>query len=240
MKNPGGYGSIRIMPDALGSHIQLAVFDLDGTLVHLELDHFADRITLHLLNYGLIPPPKNELLNLMHTHNLDALFTDPQQKKEFWSSYEDGETPPPRVFERSLYALEEMAHRGLRVAIATARTAHHDEMRERLRNTGILKHVQVLSTFHNSKWTNKVEQLQLLCSKMRIHPEHSMMVGDSHDDMKSARVVGFRLRLAIDNGLAWRDLVLAESPDRLLACVGEVPAALDEYHAERSQETRKL
>lgn len=212
------------------SRLQLAVFDLDGTLVHLEHEHYATRIHETFQRLSLPTPPVSEILDKINNHALKTLFESHDQEEAFWRSYDDGEIPTVRAFTRSLHALEGSIERGLHVAIATARRDHHEVLQERLRHTGILRHVRLLSTFHQTGWKNKVEQLRVVCRHFGVEPQASMMVGDSQDDMKSSRALGFGLRLAIDNKLPWRALVLAEEPDRMLHCVGEVPSAIDDHH----------
>ena len=207
-----------------------ALFDLDGTLVHLEHEHYAERIHITLHKLSMPAPPAIEILQRVNNHALKTLFESPEHERAFWDAYEDGELPTVRAFERSIHALEGAIDRGLHVAIATARRDHEQDLRDRLRHTGILKHTHFLSTFHQTGWANKVEQLRQVCQRFNVEPSSSLMVGDSQDDMRSSKALGFGLRLAINNGLPWHSLVLAENPDRVLHCVGEVPSAIDEHH----------
>ncbi len=216
------------------SQLQLAVFDLDGTLVEIEHEHFAERIGFTLKKIGLEPPPIDQILQVVHQHTLPKLLLEldgPKLEKIFWDLFDEGDIPPLRLFDQTLYTLEEVVSRGMQVAIATARQSHHDEMRARLAATGILKHVQFISTFYQTGWKNKIEQLKLVCAQHRIEPDLAMMVGDSADDMRSSAMAGFALRLAMKNGVTEESLLQAQAPDRMIECIGEVPSAVDEYHS---------
>lgn len=210
--------------------LQLAVFDLDGTLVQLEHDHFAQQIEVTLSKMRLHVPPRPEILALINGHRLAALFTGPSQRELFWSHYEEGDPPPPRVFERSIEALDGAVARGLAVSVATARKVHHEELAKRLRSTGLLRHIELISTFHNTGWLDKVEQLRQVCKSHAVEPRRAMMVGDTEDDMQSSLLVGYGLRVAMKTGLTSAERLRAHKPHRVLGCIGEVPLVIDEYH----------
>lgn len=209
--------------------LKLVVFDLDGTLVELELEHFAQQIELTLGKVGLYSPPREKLLELVHKHDVNSLFTSVEETKHFWNNYEDGEIPPPRLFERSLSTVEEVVARGLDVAIATARKYHRDELRRVLQHTGLMKHIDIVSTWHGENWLDKVEQLRKLCKDHLVEPRRCTMVGDTEDDMRSSRSVGFGLRLAMNTGITPVARLQVHKPHRILSCIGEVPPTLDEH-----------
>jgi phosphoglycolate phosphatase-like HAD superfamily hydrolase len=58
-----------------------------------------------------------------------------------------------------------------------------------------------------------------------------MMVGDSIDDMRSAAVCGFGLRIGLLNGMHTNEVLLSARPDYLVDSVTEVPAVLDTHSA---------
>ncbi len=214
------------------SHLKLAVFDLDGTLVELEIEHFIDHAVTTTRNLGMEVPSREHIRHLMRTHSIDQLFPPEEREralKAYWHNYDARQIPAPRLIDGALATLEEMVSRGLDLAIATARTVHADELGEILRPTGIMNHVEFVSTWWGTDWTHKSEQLKTLCRNHRIEPVQALMVGDSVDDMRSSRACGFGLRVALLNGMHHRDILSAESPDHLIESIEEVPTLVDQH-----------
>ncbi len=210
--------------------LKLAVFDLDGTLIELEHEHLAQRIEITLQRMSLFCPPQAEILGLIREHKVNTLFSSAGERAAFWDNYTEGECPPVRLFDKSLATIEEVVSRGLQTAIATARVTRHDEMREHLAASGLLRHVSCITTFYGTEWKDKEEQLRGLCKSHGVEPKASMMVGDSEDDLRSSRNVGFSLRLGKVNGITHPERLLVHRPKKLISCISEVPAAVDEYH----------
>lgn len=212
--------------------LQLAVFDLDGTLVHLEHEHFIQRIEHTLSTVGLAKLPRARIEEIVRSQRLDELFPETDRaahKQRFWDSYTEGEVPDPRPFEHAVYALEEAVARGLKVAIATARKTPVEDMIERLAPTNLLKHVHTISTWHGTNWTDKHEQLARLCQRLQVAPRHAMMVGDAPHDIRSATHNGFALRIAVSSHATPQEAVAAENPDAIIPCISHVPRIVDEY-----------
>lgn len=211
--------------------LQLAVFDLDGTLVELEIEHFIDHAIEVTSSLGLEVPSRQHVRHLMQTHSIQELFPPEERERAvhaYWHRYDARQIPAPRLIDGALATLEEMVARGFDLAIATARTIQADELREILRPTGITRHVEFLSTWWNTGWTEKQAQLATLCREHQVEPAGALMVGDSLDDMRSSRAVGFGLRLALVNGMHHPDVLLSEKPDRLINSIEEVPSVIDE------------
>jgi phosphoglycolate phosphatase len=214
------------------SELSLAVFDLDGTLVELEIEHFIDHAIAVTRNLGFPVPTRERIRHLMRTHTIEELFPVEERQRgihQYWHSYDARQIPAPRLIEGSLATLEEMVARGFDLAIATARTVQADELREILRPTGITNHVEFLSTWWETGWTEKREQLVGLCREHRIDPAQAIMVGDSIDDMRSARSCGFGLRVGLLNGMHTHEVLLSAEPDYLIKDIAEVPSVLDTH-----------
>lgn len=224
------------MAHSSNPHLKLAVFDLDGTLVELEIEHFVDHAVETTRSLGIEVPSREHIRHLMHTHSIDQLFPPEEREralKVYWHNYDARQIPEPRLLDGALATLEEMVSRGFDLAIATARTVHADELGEILRPTGIMKHVEFLSTWWGTGWTQKREQLKSLCHEHRVEPAQALMVGDSVDDMRSSRACGFGLRVALLNGMHHRDVLSTESPDHLIESIEEVPALVDQHRVSR-------
>lgn len=213
--------------------LSLAVFDLDGTLVELEIEHFIDHAIEVTASLGFEVPSRERIRHLMHTHTIEELFPPEERKRAlhaYWHRYDARQIPGPRLIDGALATLEEMVSKGFELAIATARTVQADELREILRPTGITHHVEFLSTWWGTGWTEKREQLLALCKDHGMLPSGALMVGDSVDDMRSSRACGFGMRIALLNGMHHRDVLLTEQPDHLVDSIAEVPSIIDLYN----------
>lgn len=212
--------------------LSLAVFDLDGTLVELEIEHFIDHAIEVTRSLGFTVPTRARIRHLMRTHTIEELFPVEERERcihQYWHSYDARQIPAPRLIEGSLATLEEMVARGFDLAIATARAVQADVLREILRPTGITNHVEFLSTWWDTGWTEKREQLVGLCREHRIDPVQAIMVGDSIDDMRSSASCGFGLRVGLLNGMHTHEVLLSAQPDYLIESVAEVPSVLDKH-----------
>lgn len=213
--------------------LSLAVFDLDGTLVELEIEHFIDHAIETTNRLGVPVPSRERIRHLMRTHSIEQLFPPEEREKAlhaYWHHYDARQIPPPRILDGALATLEEMVARGFDLAIATARTIHADELREILRPTGITNHVEFLSTWHETGWIEKREQLKSLCREHAVEPTEAIMVGDSIDDMRSSRACGFGLRIALLNGMHTREVLDAAKPDYFAESIQDVPLVVDRHH----------
>ena len=214
------------------SDLSLAVFDLDGTLVELEIEHFIDHAIEVTGRLGFPVPTRERIRHLMRTHTIEELFPAEERERaihEYWHAYDARQIPAPRLIEGALATLEEMVARGFDLAIATARTVQADELREILRPTGITNHIEFLSTWWETGWTEKREQLFGLCREHRVNPSQAMMVGDSIDDMRSSGACGFGLRIGLLNGMHIPDVLRSAQPDYLIESVTDVPSVLDTH-----------
>lgn len=214
------------------SDLTLAVFDLDGTLVELEIEHFIDHAIAGTMKFGVPVPTRERVRQLMRNHTIEELFPPEVREQaihEYWHSYDPRQIPAPRLIDGALATLEEMVARGFDLAIATARTLQADELREILRPTGITNHVEVLSTWGNTGWTEKREQLVGLCREHRVAPSQAMMVGDSIDDMRSASSCGFGLRIGLLNGIHAHEVLMSARPNYVVDSVTKVPSVLDRH-----------
>jgi phosphoglycolate phosphatase-like HAD superfamily hydrolase len=218
--------------------LSLAVFDLDGTLIELEIEHVVDHIVSFLTARKLAVPTRDRIRHLLRAHRYEEIFPEEGRARialESWDSYDPRTTPTPKLFDGTLATLEEMVSRGFELAIATARTMHTEELREVLRPTGILKHVEFLSTWYKTGWTGKVEQLRGVCREHSLPPAAAMMVGDSCDDIRSSRAVGFGLNIALRSGMHLEEMLVLEEPHYVIDSVTEVPKTVDRFSGEPRQ-----
>lgn len=216
------------------TNLKLGIFDLDGTLIHLEHEYFADQIEANLKLLGMQCPSHAEIRFMVDAHDLTPLFSDKDEERVFWANYEEGDPPQLRLFEPALSTITNILDRNMDVAIATARQESVDDMKRKLAHTGLLNHVDFISTFYGTSWRDKIEQITLACHHHGVSPEHSMMVGDGPGDMMSAAAVGCGLRIAIKNGHTPLDFIIKYTPHAVVSCIGEVPHHLDILTQEQS------
>lgn len=225
-------GTVKQISDPRAHPLRLAVFDLDGTLVELEIEHFVDHAVAVTKSLGYEVSSREHIRHLMQTHRMEELFPPSEREKAihaYWHHYDARQIPAPRLIDGALATLEEMVARGFDLAIATARTIQAEELKEILRPTGITNHIEFLSTWWNTGWTQKRQQLERLCHDHRVEPSQALMVGDSIDDMRSAQACGFGLRIGLLNGMHHREVLFAAQPHYLVESVIEVPGVLDRH-----------
>lgn len=220
--------------DHTSQPLRLAVFDLDGTLVELEIEHFIDHAITITKSLGFEVPSREHIRHLMRTHRIEELFPPSERERAvhaYWHHYDARQIPSPRLLDGALATLEEMVARGFDLAIATARTIQAEELHEILRPTGITNHVEFLSTWWNTGWTQKRQQLEKVCRDHSVDPSQALMVGDSIDDMRSAQACGFGLRVGLLNGMHRRDVLAQAHPHYIVESVTEVPGIVDNHIA---------
>ncbi len=218
--------------DPSARHLRLAVFDLDGTLIELEIEHFIDHAITITKSLGFEVPSRERIRCLMHTHRIEELFPPSERERAvhaYWHHYDPRQIPSPRLLEGTLATLEEMVARGFDLAIATARTMQAAELHEILRPTGITNHVEFFSTWWNTGWTHKRQQLERLCHDHSVDPSQALMVGDSIDDMRSAQACGFGLRVGLLHGMHHREVLAQAQPHYIVESVREVPGIVDTH-----------
>lgn len=206
---------------------KLAVFDLDGTLIHYEFDIFFEQSMsiLPQLKYGHIT--REELHHFFTLYDFFGFV--PQEEREsfeegFWSMWTHEHHLPLRPFEDTAQVLDELLTQDKKIAIATARNALPDAISEKLQRAGLLRYIHQVSTKHACAlpWWNKTAQLEAVCKEMGVSPSDSFMVGDTPPDISSAKLVGFGNTIALLSGGIRREVLEKEDPDKILEGIGEL------------------
>lgn len=215
------------------SDLELAVFDLDGTLVEAEVEYFIGEVRCLFLERGYPDYSAADILAGLSHHTLFDFLPEQERAeaaKLLWSCYDPRHIPPPRLRDGALQALEDAVARDMTVAIATARTTEIDHLREQLHPTGIMTHVTIISTWAGQRnWNDKKEQLRRLCASQAVDPAKAYMVGDSPDDIHSSVACGFGLRIALRSRLHVDRVLLAAKPCHLLDSISEVTPVIDHF-----------
>ncbi len=173
--------------------IQGIVFDLDGTLVD-SLSATIEAFNQGILRFGgrrhtaaevmaYFGPGESEILaKIVGPHNADAAY---QASREYMDSHM-GEIP---LHDGVPELLDHLKSENIPISIFTGRSWDTTEL--------ILKHHRILDRFVTVVASDHVdfpkpapEGLQLALSRMNIHPQNSLFVGDSHADMMASQAAG--------------------------------------------------
>ena len=206
---------------------RLAVFDLDGTLIHYEFDHFFEETLKILPELGYPETTLSDLARYFEEYNYFGFVPKKRRhdfEEKFWSLMSREHYPSPREIEGAVELLGQLVEREMTVAIATARSTLPEQLERELRGTGLLKYISLIATKagHESKWFDKTHQLRDLCTRLSLSPGDGFMVGDTPPDIWSAKAVGMGSTIAVLSGGIAEHILKKENPDHLLDHVGEM------------------
>lgn len=201
-------------------HIELVVFDLDGTLIRsheniyhatvealseinievsFTLDEFVPTLGLHFKDIF-------DQLGLV-VDDIDGFF--PIYKKKYMELI-NYSSPYPNA----ISILEDLNEAGIRTALLTTKIQDQADK--------IIDHFEMRSLFDNvtgrrldKKHKPDPEQLLDICTELSIQPEQTMMIGDTELDIqcgKNARAV----TAGVTFGYRTKQQVIDESPDFLI------------------------
>lgn len=213
--------------------IKLAVFDLDGTLVHLEYDFFYQQIARIFPLLGAAVPEKRDIYELVRNHQVFHCIEEARRQElhdRFWEHFDFASRPAARMIPGALGVVEQLVSQGYEVAIATARSEAVEIVRAYLEPAEINQHVSVLSTFSGQSWKDKTQQLLNVCHELKITPGESLMAGDAPGDIISARNAGFALEVGVLSGESAPHILDSLKPHALLEDVLPVPEIIEQYH----------
>jgi len=209
---------------------RLAVFDLDGTLVHLEIEFFLAHSIEILGKLGYPHITRNELAGL--ADNNDFFGFVPADKREelrhtFHEMFDESLCPAPRLLNGTIETLDDLASRGIKITIATARKAQAHELEVLLRSTGLLNYVSIITSRggRGRDWQDKSEQILSICKSANVTPSAAFMAGDAPVDIISAKKVGMT-SIALLSGGTKAEILSSYEPDYLLPDLTHIPALL--------------
>lgn len=216
----------------------LAIFDLDGTLIDYEHDFLYAEVIRIMHAFGL-----NHLTEevLAFHHHRDDMFgciecADMRSGIEaaFIREFREEAKPPARLLPGALETLDYLATRNVHLAIATARAQLPESIREDLKHTGLLKHIDCIASrsCRTLTWRDKSQQILAACEHAAVPPVNSFMVGDNPTDSISARAAGVGGIIAVRSGHIIDELLLQPDPHHLLDSVEGIPDILREHEPE--------
>lgn len=209
--------------------LELGVFDLDGTLIELELEHFHDEVRRLFPILGAAVPERDLIHELTRNRKIfHGVHVDQREtfEAEFWRRFDRNSQPPARLIANALETLEQLVAMGLSLVVATARSEAVHLIREYLHPIGINDHLQFISSFSGESWRDKTTQLENLCKRCEITPDRAFMAGDTVGDVLSGQKAGFSLTIGVLSGEYQRADLEAAQAHVIVEHVGEIPGLL--------------
>lgn len=177
---------------------KLAIFDLDGTLIHFPFSYLFDE-TLRILK--LLGHPEVARVDLEESFSSFDYFrvvnydlkvgwqSEEDFQAKFWAEFDWENYPPAVPLEGVLSSLERLVDSGFSCAIATARACPEEEVVRDLKTTGILPYVSLIKTRKSEKdnWRDKTSQIKSSLDELNFIPQNAIMIGDVPSDIESAK-----------------------------------------------------
>lgn len=221
------------------AHIRAVAFDLDGTLIH-SLPDLADSANHVRAHFGL-PPLEESLIetfigdgvrHLIHralTGHYDG--RDDARIEEGLAAHIDfygrHSTRRTRLYPNTEQMLATLKSRGFPIALITNKIERH--ARELLHTFGIASYFDAVYGGDSlSAHKPAPDQMLALAAQWQIPPAHILMVGDSPNDMLSAKAAGAPT-MFVTFGYTDNDALMhnpATRPDAHIDDLGELPAWL--------------
>ena len=222
--------------------IKAVLFDLDGTLLQMDQDHFIDTylgaIAQHLAAYGYDPAlfakalwkgtgamikndgtRKNEEVfwsvfkALFPERDIDA---DLPYFEEFYEKKFDSVAPLVATPDpRSKKTVELVRSKGLRIALATAPLFPSVATEKRIAWAGLSPDdFELFTTYENCYFAKpSLDYYRSVCDRMGILPEECLMVGNDVDDDMVARDLGMKVFLLTDHLVNRKDADISVYPN---------------------------
>lgn len=207
--------------------LKLAIFDLDGTLIHFHHDYLfsqTDKI-LKKLNHDQVPKDVLE----KHFSDFDFFsFTNEGCKKTFeekyWSHFDWENFPKDIVFDGVFELLEDLKRREIKLGLATARLCSLEQLKKDVSHTELLPLFDFIATREDEKihWQDKTSQITSVCKELGVNPRDSFMAGDIPSDIRSAKKVDVRLSAAVLSGGIREDVLEKEEPDYIFPSISSM------------------
>ena len=185
-------------------NIELVIFDLDGTLVDTEKDIYISlnlaleqidlpQISLDTAKKAIGPGPDEFLRYVLGE---EKLHRSEDFRNAFRPIYTHRCADNAKAFDGIDSLLTELKRLDIKLAIATNKA--------RTGTDPILKALDIENFFDIVMTRNDVEKpkpepdmLLIACEKLKINPQHALMLGDTDNDILSARSAGIKSCLAL-------------------------------------------
>lgn len=221
---------IRVIRPIPVDRLRLLVWDLDGTLVDSreDLAHAINAMLRHLGRpelplEGVIAYVGNGARTLVRRCLGDGALAEEAGLAFFLAHYRDHLLDRTRPYEGIPELLDALAARGLAHAVLTNKPlAHSEAILAGLGLRGGFQRVCGGDSFSTRK--PHPEGALALLAELGVAPESALMIGDSDNDVLTARAAGM-WSLGVDYGFSAHTFAEAE-PDARVDTVGEIGALL--------------
>ncbi|MHC1605750.1 MAG: HAD family hydrolase [Candidatus Methanofastidiosia archaeon] len=178
------------------------LFDLDGTLVTMEMDFFSlrKRIEKILISYGF---PEDKVKWKEGTGTIDSLMKFKREMKEmgldatktydelnaFIYDYELQQAVHTRPINGAIETLEYLKHKNYKIAIVTRNNKESSAIS--IKNAGISSLIDTLITREDAKKLKPhPEQFEKALKALNSLPQNSIVVGDYYFEMVAGKKLG--------------------------------------------------
>ncbi len=215
--------------------IKAVLFDLDGTLIHLNVDFNQMRADVETLlpRYKLSAGGKTSLYTLELIDDCIQTLTGRGEEKSAAIFQREAEAAivaveieaadTAEVHPGAPELLENLRERGIKIGIVTrnCRTAV-----ERILEKYPLTYDALLTRDDVAAVKPDPEHLLAALRLLQVEPRHALMVGDHPMDVRGGRAVGAKT-VAVLTGYSPLESFLSEQPDLILEQVGDLRLTLD-------------
>jgi phosphoglycolate phosphatase-like HAD superfamily hydrolase len=205
-------------------HCNLAIFDLDGTLIKLRRRRFVDAVGRLCQDYRY-QVTRRQLHILFSTENMFGFAARSDQSwlaMVFWDSYaprEHSAVPMPGA----AGALTYLQRLGVRTAVATARQCSDTDVRSALLTAKLSHLIDDVIGAGVDERLDKPAMMRVLCQRAGCGSDAAMAVGDTTADVRAARDAGIGAVIAVCSGQIQRPVLQGGKPDMVLRSVAEIP-----------------
>jgi phosphoglycolate phosphatase len=216
----------------VGESRRLVVFDWDGTLMDSTGQIVAAAmVTIRDLGLPERPPEAvRDIIGLGLREGWHRLFPelDADGFAAFVDAYRERFLSPAfqtaRLFERAAEVVEELADRGLLLAVATGKSRRG--LDRDLDNSGLVRFIHASRTADETRSKPDPAMLRELMQQLAVDPESTLMVGDTEWDLEMARRAGVA-SVGAAYGAHARERLERYQPMACIEAIEALPALLD-------------
>lgn len=213
------------------SGMQLAIFDLDGTLVPFHRGYLFEQTASILKSLKRPPVHQSMLEECFAAFDYFRFVIEHEREsfmRQFWELFDHASYPAPQPFPGVVEMMQELRANGVRTALVTARASSRAEVQSALECAGLGALFDSVRSREDQSlhWQNKQPMIELTCRELGVDPQQALMVGDIPSDVTSARAAGLGSAVAVTSGGIRRDVLELSRPDLILDKVTELIDAL--------------
>jgi phosphoglycolate phosphatase-like HAD superfamily hydrolase len=216
---------------------KLAIFDLDGTLIHFPFSYLFSETQRILKLFGHPDVSQEDLEESFSSfeyfrvvqYGLNINWSSEEDfQAKFWTEFNWIDYPKAQVFDDTIDLLARIDSLGYKIAIATARASSASEIEKDLLDTGILPYVSSIKTRASDRdnWKDKSSQIRSILTEFGILADQAIMIGDVPSDIESARAENLKAAYGVLTGGIRRDVLLASEPSEIFSNLYDLKTSL--------------